>query len=163
MNILTSEIVSAMIKYFGNDVRRINHLLKVLAFAKTIGEGESIDPRTLEILEAAAAVHDIGIKIAEQKYNSSSGEYQQIEGPPEARKLLEGLGCDAELIDRVCYLVSKHHTYDGVDGIDYRILLEADFLVNAFEDNLPSSAVHSAYDKIFKTNTGKNILKVMYL
>jgi hypothetical protein len=28
------------------------------------------------------------------------------------------------------------HTYTGVDGMDYRILLEADFLVNAHSDGL---------------------------
>lgn len=160
---MTSKIVSAMIEYFGSDIRRINHFLKVLAFAKTIGEGEELDSRTLQILEAAAAVHDIGIKNSEQKYNSSSGAYQQLEGPPEARRLLAGLGCDKELTDRVCYLVSRHHTYEGVDGIDHRILLEADFLVNAFEDDLSEDAIRSAYDKIFRTNTGKNILRVMYL
>ena len=33
--------------------------------------------------------------------------------------------------------MTHHHTYTGVDGIDYQILLEADYLVNADESHYP--------------------------
>lgn len=90
-----------MCRYMRGDVNRINHFTKVHGYAKMIGEGEELDSRTLEILEVAAYTHDIGIKLSEQKYNSSSGYYQQIEGPAEAEKLLKPLGFDDELIERV--------------------------------------------------------------
>ncbi|MDD6483765.1 MAG: HD domain-containing protein [Clostridiales bacterium] len=161
---MTSDIVRAMIDYFGSDVKRVNHLLKVLAFAKTIAECEGIDRREREILEAAAAVHDIGIKISEEKYGSSSGYYQQKEGPGEARKLLLGIsGLDGELIDRVCYLVSRHHKYSDIDGMDCQILIEADFIVNVFEDEISGDTIRDVYKKIFKTDTGRAILKSLYL
>ena len=31
--------------------------------------------------------------------------------------------------------MSHHHTYTGVDGLDYQILLEADYIVNASENH----------------------------
>lgn len=85
-------IINEMIKYYAGDVKRINHFMKVYSFAKTIGEIEKIGSEKQEVLEIAAIVHDIGIKLSEQKYNSSSGKYQQIEGSVIARELLEKLG-----------------------------------------------------------------------
>ena len=75
---------------------------------------EGLDPRTQELLEAAALLHDIGIKVSEEKYHSSAGKYQEIEGPAEARKLLDGICPDKELTDRVCWLIGHHHTYSDI-------------------------------------------------
>jgi len=158
----TRQVTNAMIKYCSGDVRRINHFLKVYSFAKVIGEMEGVDQKTQCILEIAALTHDIGIKNSEKKYGSSSGCYQQIEGPPEAEKLLVDLGIDSEIIDRVCWLIAHHHTYTGIDGIDYQILIEADFLVNAYEDNMPLESIHSFKEKIFATKTGKEMLITVY-
>ena len=33
--------------------------------------------------------------------------------------------------DRIAFLISHHHTIDQIDGMDYQILIEADYLVNA--------------------------------
>ena len=159
---LIGQIITAMIAYYAGDVRRINHFLKVYGFAKAIGEMEGLDESTQEILEIAALTHDIGIKNSEKKYNSSAGNYQQIEGPPEAKKLLEGLGIESGVIDRVCWLIAHHHTYTGIQGIDYQILVEADFLVNFYEDNVSQDSIQSIRDKIFKTLSGKMILNAIY-
>ena len=49
------------------------------------------------------------------------------------------------MVERICYLIGHHHTYKDVDGADYQLLLEADFLVNAYEDALPQKPFsHSA-------------------
>lgn len=159
----TGKVINAMIEYFGTDVRRINHFLKVFSFAKAIGEGESLEPEEQELVEVAAIVHDIGIKISEQKYNSSSGKYQELEGPAEAEKLLGQLGYEKLFIDKVKYLVAHHHTYNVINTLPYQILVEADFIVNLFEDNLSAESIKSVYSKIFKTKTGKTIMKEMYL
>ena len=50
----------------------------------------------------------------------------------------------------------------NVDGIDYRILLEADFLVNAFEDNASIESIQHAKESFFETETGKHILDTMF-
>lgn len=67
------------------------------------------------------------------------------------------------VIDRVCWLIAHHHIYTDINDNDYQILVEADFLVNAFEDNLPSKAILSFKDKVFKTDSGTNMLNNMYL
>jgi len=162
MTIRTGSVINAMVSYFAGDARRINHFLKVYGFAKTIGELEGLDERTLRILEVAAVTHDIGIKNSEIKYKSTSGCYQQIEGPPEAQKMLEDLCFDGELIERVCWLIAHHHTYDDITDLDCQILIEADFLVNAHEDDLSADAIRNVEQLIFRTNTGKKLLNEIY-
>lgn len=157
------EVMNAMIVYFEGDVRRINHFIKVYSFAKAIGELENIDKKTQEILEIAALTHDIGIKISEKKYNSSAGNYQQIEGPAEARIVLNELNIEPEIIERVCWLIAHHHIYTDITGYDYQILVEADFLVNAYEDNMPENTIQKVREKVFKTNAGVNFLNNMYI
>jgi hypothetical protein len=156
------KVIEAMIDYFENDVRRINHFMKVFAFAKTIGEGEKLDSYSQNLLEAAAVVHDIGIKLSEQKYNSSAGKFQEQEGPAEAEKLLQGLEYEQKFIDEIKFLVAHHHTYDNINSMPYQILVEADFIVNLFEDKASMQAIQSAYEKIFRTETGKALMQKMY-
>ena len=152
----------AMCEYMAGDVKRINHFMKVHSFAKLIGEAEGLDARAQELVEAAAYVHDIGIKNSEIKYGSSSGYYQQIEGPAEAEKLLRDAGYDEEFIERVKYLVSRHHKYANIDGIDCQILIEADFIVNVWEDGIGEATVKDIYEKIFKTEGGKELMRRLY-
>ena len=59
---------------------------------------------------------------------------RRSEGPPEAEKLLASQGWPETVIQRVSYLVGHHHTYTDIDGTDYQLLVEADFLVNLFEE-----------------------------
>ena len=70
---------------------------------------------------------------------------------------------DAEDIERICYLVGHHHTYSNIDGIDYQILVEADFLVNFYEDNLAKDAIDNALQKIFRTEAGKTLCRLCYI
>lgn len=152
----------AMSEYMAGDVMRIEHFMKVHAYAAVIGRAEGLDEHTQEVLEAAAYVHDIGIRNSEIKYGSSSGYYQQIEGPGEAEKLLGSVGYDSEFIDRVKYLVSRHHKYTDIDGDDCRILIEADFIVNIREDNISRESAADIYNKIFRTETGRRIFQNLY-
>ena len=97
-----SQAIMEMVQYESGNPQRINHFLKVHSFAKAIGEMEGLDERTLNILEMASVMHDIGIKPSLIKYHSSSGRHQQVEGPAPAAEIMKRLGQDAELIDRVC-------------------------------------------------------------
>jgi len=142
---------------------RVGHFLKVHGYAKQIGEEEGLDAKTRLVLETAALVHDIGIKPSLEKYQSSAGAYQEKEGPPVARAMLAPLGLDGAIVDRVCFLVGRHHTYSGVDGPDWQILLEADFLVNMLEEGMSRKAIQSAYDKVFRTAAGKRLCREQYL
>lgn len=159
---MISSLIDEMIAYDKGDPRRIQHFMKVHDFARTIGQLEGLDEDTLYILESAAVVHDIGIHVCEEKYGSCEGKLQEKEGPALAKEMLERLGYEQKVIDRVCYLVGHHHTYTNIDGVDYQILVEADFLVNLYEDAVSLDAVRKAYEKIFRTESGKKICRNMF-
>ncbi len=151
-----------MIEYFGNDILRINHSLKVYGFASTICRSETRNRDTIDIIEIAAVLHDIGIHVSEKKYKSSAGKYQEIEGPPIARIMLEKLEVKQDIIERVCFLIGNHHSYSKIEGLDFQILVEADFLVNIFEDEMNKKMLANIRDKYFKTKTGKMLLESIY-
>lgn len=156
------KVFDAMLSYYAGDPKRIQHFTKVHSYARIIGLKEGLSERMQYILELSALVHDIGIKNAELKYHSSMGKYQELEGPSEAKVLLISCGIDPDAVDRVCYLVGHHHTYKDIDGPDYQILVEADFIVNLYEDKLPEKSARSVMERIFKTKAGIEILKTMY-
>jgi hypothetical protein len=158
----TNRVYKAMIDFYGGDPRRIQHFVKVHSFAKLIGETEGLDEKTQEILEVTAYVHDIGIKIALEKHGTCTGKLQEDEGAIASKDLLGRLGFDQELIERVSYIVGHHHTYTDIDGMDYQILVEADFLVNLYEDQSDQAAIEAAYKKIFRTESGKLICSTMF-
>lgn len=151
-----------MIRLYSGDPKRIQHFCKVHSYAKLIAEMEHVDADTLFILEAASLTHDIGIHLCEEKYGSSNGKLQEKEGPAIAEKLLKELQFEENVIERVKYLIAHHHTYDAIDGIDYQILVEADFLVNYFEDHLETESIKKSVKKIFKTETGIRIATEMF-
>jgi HD superfamily phosphodiesterase len=160
---MIARVMEKMVGYFGHDTRRINHALKVFTFAQIISSRELLDAGMRETIAYTALLHDIGIIEAERKHNSSAGKYQQIEGPPVAQKILSDLGVPPSIIDRVCFITGNHHTYAKIDNIDFQILVEADFLVNIFEDGLEKEATESIGVRIFKTEAGKRLLRTMYL
>lgn len=150
------------IAYFSGDPRRIQHFIKVHSLARLIGHMERLPDEQLVILEAAAYVHDIGIKPAEQLYGTCNGKLQETLGPEQARILLEECGFEIQQIERVAYLVGHHHTYTDIDGMDYQILVEADFLVNLQEGGNSPDAIESAYKAIFRTKSGKSLCRSMF-
>ena len=151
-----------MIAYYDGDPKRIQHFTKVHSYARLIGLGEELDDASLFILEAAAYTHDIGIRVAEEKYGRCDGKLQEQEGPIIAQKMLSQLGFENYIVERICFLIGHHHTYDNIDGLDYQILVEADFLVNLYEDDAGNRAINKAYKRIFKTETGKKIFRLMF-
>ncbi len=158
-----SEAMKKMIVESDGSLRDIEHLIKVWTYAKTIGELEGLDERTQDILEYAAIVHDIACPALRAEYGSSPGDKQQELGGPMARRFYEELGLAEDMIERVVFLVEHHHTYDAVDGPDYQILLEADFLVNAGASEKYRQSIRMFRDDIFKTKTGIALLESIYM
>ena len=68
-----SRLIDKMADWEAGNPKRINHFLKVWGYAKTIGELEGLNENTRFTLEAAAVVHDIGIKPAEEKFGCHGG------------------------------------------------------------------------------------------
>ena len=151
-----AQLMAAVIKYDHGDVKRIQHLIKVHDLCLTIGLMENMPAEELWTLEAAAMLHDIGIHAGEAKH-------QEEEGPAVAQEILDSVGgFTNQQTERIKYLIAHHHTYSDIQGLDYQILVEADFLVNLYEDGEPLSAVEKVQERIFKTASGLAVLKSMY-
>ena len=84
-------LILKMISYDHGCPGRIQHFLKVHSFAKTIAVSEHLDEKTLFITEAAAIVHDIGIRLCLEKYGDGNGKLQEKEGPGRADALRAGI------------------------------------------------------------------------
>ncbi len=156
------QLIDEMILFEKGSPKHVQHFLKVYEFAHIIALREKVSEEVCDLVEVASIVHDIGINISMEKYGSSKGSYQELEGPPLAREMLKKLGYDSDFVERVAYLVGHHHTYTNIDGLDYQILVEADFLVNMYEENYQKNQVESVYNKIFKTSTGKHLCQMMF-
>lgn len=155
-------LIGEMIAYDAGSPARINHFVKVYSFAKAIGARENVSGTTLNIIETAAILHDIGIKNSLEKYGDCAAAHQEQEGAAAAAELLQKCGyTDARFIDRVCWLIGHHHSYDAVTDIDHRILIEADFLVNLNEKNATNQEMQEAKKKYFRTEAGQRFLEAL--
>ncbi len=158
-----SEIIVKMVGYSNGNCHDINHFLKVYAYAKTIAECERVSDEEQQIVEIAAVIHDIACPLCREKYGNTNGKYQETEGVILASEFLKDAGLTEKTAERIVFLVGHHHTLQGVDGIDYQILIEADYLVNANEAGYSKANIQNALANIFKTETGKMFLKSIYL
>ena len=156
------QLIWEMMDYYSGDQARIQHFTKVYTFADWISRGEGIEEDTRYLLSVLALTHDVGIKAAIEKYGHYNAKLQEAEGPAVAKSMLDHLGFDPDLVSRVCQIIGRHHTYTGIDGIDCQILIEADFLVNFREGHQPLTAIPNVYKEIFRTETGKAMLRKMY-
>ena len=143
---MVEEAINGMKEYFSSfssfsSARFYDHTMSVLANSEKIFEGEKVEGHFLaSVVSLAGVYHDIGIPESLKKYNSSDAPYQEKEGPPIARDLMKKIGVRPDILERVCYIVGAHHTKEKVDGIDFQILWEADFIVNVLEKNLHFSS-----------------------
>ena len=157
-----SQLMEQMIVFSNGNLHDITHFITVWTYAKTIGELEGLDADTQYLLEATAIVHDIACPFCREKYGRADGKLQEKEGPSIVRTFLADSGMTEAQVERIAYLVGHHHTLTGIDGMDYQILIEADFLVNLFEGNTDTAHIRATYDNIFRTETGKKICREMF-
>ena len=159
---MVEEILKEMIIYANGNKKDIAHFLKVHSYARLIGKLEQLDEKTQKILEIAAIVHDIACPLCRKKYGNSNGKFQEIEGPDLVYDFLKPFSLTDLEINRIAYLVGHHHTYENIEGLDYQILLEADFLVNGDEMNADNQTIAAMKNKVFKTATGIKLLEYIY-
>jgi hypothetical protein len=151
--------VERMKDYF-DDERFSSHTLNVLSHADKLCTGERIEGGfTRSVIELGSIFHDIGIPESQRKYSSIDYTHQEKEGPPVARAIMEEIGIRPDIIERVCYIVAHHHTRQSVDGIDFQIVWEADFLVNIQEGNItiPDGEFTAAVAENIVTDTGRSL------
>lgn len=162
MGVNVFDIILNMIRNSNGNRHDINRFLKVYAYAKTIAEHEKLSAEKQQIVEIAAVIHDIACPLCREKYGNTNGKYQEKEGVILAREFLKNAGLPEKTVDRIVFLVGHHHSLQNIDGIDYQILIEADYLVNADEAGYSKANIQNALTNIFKTETGKILLRFIY-
>lgn len=156
-----AQIMEKTIAFSRGNIHDIDHLIRVWTYAKTIGELEGLDRETQFILEIAAITHDIACALCREKYGCTDGKLQEREGEPLVRAFLSGTGLTEEQIGRVAFLVSHHHTLKGIDGADWQILVEADYIANATENGYSRENMETFMRQVMKTESGKRLLKAI--
>jgi putative nucleotidyltransferase with HDIG domain len=161
LTIVRDRLIDEMKRTFGQDRRRIEHALSVLDYAEQIQATEGGDPL---VVKAAAILHDIGILEAGRKYGSSAGKYQEIEGPAIAKKILERCEVPAEAAEHICKIVANHHSAKGIDTLEFRIVWDADWLVNLEADlaDADGQERQRVIDKTFKTRKGHELAVALF-
>jgi putative nucleotidyltransferase with HDIG domain len=156
ISVIQDKLIDEMKKVFAGDQKRIEHTLKVLNYAEQIRQAEGGDPL---VVKAAAILHDIGIPKAEAKYDSSEAGYQQLEGPPIAEGILKKCGLENGAIEHICRIVASHHSGKDIDTLEFRIVWDADWLVNIPVDFVEpgKEKLQEIIDKTFKTCKGRQI------
>jgi hypothetical protein len=142
-DLLKDRVAIEMKRYFKGDFKRI-------------GRAEGANPA---VVLCAAYLHDIGIVQAEKKYGSSAARYQEQEGPPVAREILETLGAKPPLVDEVCDIVGHHHHPRESETLNFKVLYDADGIAN-LEDRIKENGVSvdriaAIIDEKFLTPSGK--------
>ena len=156
------QVRRVMESYFASDIRRIVHAHDVTRHAVNLLQYIDADPL---LTIAASYLHDIGIPEAERKFGRCDGKLQEQEGPPVARMLLEDIGAEVPFIDRVCQLVGHHHSPGAIDAPEFRILWDADALVNlaAVVGDKDRSVVAAILAKALVTEPGFRMAQDLYL
>ena len=138
-----------MNRYFNTDFRRIGHATRVARYAERIAKKEV---GNMAVILCAAYLHDIGIHEAERKYQSTAPEYQEQEGPPIARTLLEKLGAKDVLIEEVCDIIGHHHHPRPDDTLNFKILYDADMITNMEEQHKETPMDTDRIEKFIQTS-----------
>lgn len=158
-----SEVITKMTEKADGNLHDIMHFMKVWSFARTIGKLEHLDEITQYTLELAAIVHDISCPVCRQKYGNTGYKHQESESAPLVADFFNEFDIPENIVKRIIFIVSHHHTYNLENGLDYQILLEADFIVNAEGHNLSREPIENALKSFYKTESGKNLLKSIFL
>lgn len=159
---IVTDLLAKMISYNAGDAKRINHAVKVFAWARHIALCERCADETVLAVDCASILHDIGIHEAERVHGSSAGNWQELEGPPIAREMLAASGVDHRVAERALFIIGNHHTYRKIDGIDFQIVVEADFIVNIDEDAMGAEAIAAVRKNVFRTASGIALLDSIF-
>lgn len=159
---MIEKLMLRMIQASEGNRRDIEHLVKVHNYARTIGKLEGLPEDAQLVLEMAAILHDIACPLCRAKYGNTNGKLQELEGMPLAKALLQEFAVSGRQAEQVVWLVGHHHTLTDVNTPEHRILLEADYLVNAGEGGYSPEKIMAAGEMLFKTAAGKALLKAIY-
>jgi len=163
-DLLKDRVAIEMKRFFRTDFKRIGHATRVARYAERIGKAEGAG---MAVVMSAAYLHDIGIHAAEKKHGSTSGKFQELEGPPIARSILEKLKAPEEMIDEVCEIVGHHHHPKDEETLNFKVLYDADMIENLDEQRDASAPnidrLSKLIERSFLTKSGRNEAKKVLL
>ena len=153
---LKEKLIKDLEEYFGNDQKRIKHAKKVMDFSEELLRVEKAD---WHIVIPASILHDVGIKVGEEK------NLQEKEGPKIAKKILLKHGFKKEDIEEICEIIAYHHTPGKINSLNFKVLYDADQLVNLKDDIKTSDKkeIKKIIEKVFLTDNGKKKAEEIYL
>lgn len=162
MDATKTALIRAMEAYFQRDAKRINHAHRVTEYAEELLKPEG---GAYLIVIGAAVLHDIGIHQAQKKHGSTIGKYQELEGPPIARRILTGLGFEQNQINEICEIIAHHHRPGKITAKNFEIVYDADWLVNLKDeyDIKDKAKLGNIIERVFLTQSGKALARKIYL
>ena len=159
-DLLKNRVAIEVKRYLKQDFKRVGHAIRVARYAEQIGREEG---GNLAVILCTAYLHDIGIKEAERKHNSTDAKYQEEEGPPIAREILTRLGAKQGLIDEVCDIIAHHHHPKEDETVNFKSLYDADLITNLEEKQkenpIEPEKLAGIVEKSFLTGSGANLAR----
>ena len=163
-DLLKDRVAIEMKRHFKQDFKSIGHAIRVARHAEQIGREEG---GNLAVILPAAYLHDIGITEAERKYQSTSTKFQEEEGPPLAREILNKLKAKEELIEEVCDIIGHHHHPKEEETINFKSFFDADLIANLEEKQkknpIEAEELEGIIEKSLLTESGRNLGRKIFL
>ncbi|MFI3291928.1 MAG: HD domain-containing protein [Rikenellaceae bacterium] len=140
----------------------ILHTQEVVCYTRLIAVGENIPTTEVDLLEAAAWMHDIGCPRSKEIYGNSLPENQQRVGKVVADELL----ADLEVLNKeekqwIADVVASHHQFSKVEELGFAPLFEADLIVNILSGYHPLNKAQHLYESMMRTQTGKRLFRTL--
>jgi uncharacterized protein len=154
---IVRETMTKMCEYEGMTTSDISHFALVWNYACVIADMENLSEYSKYIISVSAVVHDISCPSLREEYGRADGKMQE----ESSRKLLENFFLDipvaSEDLEKIIDIVSHHHSplYDG--GIEHRVLIEADYIVNKSGCEITEEEIGEALESVFRTKAGAKL------
>ncbi len=159
-------IANIVIKYYSRNPELMRddilHTQEVASYTRLIALGEGVPSNEVDLLEAAAWLHDIGCPRSKEIYGNSLPANQQSVGRLVAADLLAPVNLlnEAEKIWLVD-VVGSHHTFSKVQELGFGPLFEADLIVNLLSGYHPREKAQHLFDTMMVSNTGRDLFKLL--
>lgn len=152
-----AQLLYSALCYEAGHPRRTQHILKVYALARMLGQQAGLDSEQQKILQAGAILHDIAIRYCKEQGEEPNQENQRRAAPALVKHFLAKAGYPGAAVPGVLELVRCHHEYNQPRGLLLQLLMEADLIVNCYECP-PDQDRRRDIEGVFQTMAGKELL-----
>lgn len=163
MKELIANTVIAYYSRYPNTMREdILHTQEVVCYTRLIAVGERVPDCEIELLEAAAWLHDIGCPRSKEIFGNSLPENQQSIGRQVTIDLLSSVDSLSDVEKQwLADVVATHHQFSKVAELGFMPLFEADLIANCLSGYHPKERAQLLYDSMMVSETGRNLFKTL--